>query len=70
MFYILDENEHRTYPYNTIETFCMNTDNTKKIISSLITLLHVVPSRCDSQSHPFLKKKIASEDDDETVKSY
>lgn len=42
MYFQLDEKEHKHYPYNLIETLCMNTKNLGKIVASNLTLLDAV----------------------------
>jgi hypothetical protein len=57
LLFILSPTEHRTFPYNFLETCCINTSNIEKLIGSLIAILHLTPSALEQQprKHPYLK---------------
>jgi hypothetical protein len=42
MLYLLNDRQHKLYPFNLVETMCINTNNLKRVVSSTVTLLVAV----------------------------
>lgn len=56
LLFVLSPTEHRAFPYNYLETCCINTANIEKLVGSLIAVLHLTPSALQQpRKHPYLK---------------